>query len=61
MQTISYLPHFISWVVTAGMITALLATILLTETINDFTGSNINFFILLEIYLMFGKQLGGVV
>ena len=45
MQTISYLPHFISWVVTAGMITALLATSggLLTETINDFTGSNINF------------------
>tara|TARA_A100001037_G_scaffold257465_1_gene244100 strand:+ start:6 stop:908 length:903 start_codon:yes stop_codon:yes gene_type:complete len=45
MQTISYLPHFISWVVTAGMITALLATSggLITETINDFTGSNINF------------------
>ena len=45
MQTISYLPHFISWVVTAGMITALLATSggLITETINDFTGSRINF------------------
>ncbi len=45
IQTISYLPHFISWVVTAGMITALLATSggLITETINDFTGSNINF------------------
>ena len=45
MQTISYLPHFISWVVTAGMITALLATSggLITETINDFTGSSINF------------------
>ena len=27
IQTISYLPHFISWVVTAGMITALLALV----------------------------------
>ena len=45
IQTISYLPHFISWVVTAGMITALLATSggLLTESINSITGSNINF------------------
>ena len=45
IQTISYLPHFISWVVTAGMITALLATSggLLTESINSITGSKINF------------------
>ena len=45
IQTISYLPHFISWVVTAGMITALLATSggLLTESINSITGSSINF------------------
>ena len=44
-QTISYLPHFISWVVTAGMITALLATSggLITQTLNELTGEEWSF------------------
>lgn len=42
VQTISYLPHFISWVVVTGLVTALLATSggLLTEFLNNLTGEN---------------------
>ena len=39
MQTISYLPHFISWVVVTGLVTALFATSggLITEFLNNLT------------------------
>lgn len=45
VQTISYLPHFISWVVVTGLITALLATDggVLTEFLNDTTGQRWSF------------------
>ena len=45
VQTISYLPHFISWVVVTGLVTALLATSggLLTETLNNLTGERWTF------------------
>ncbi|MBZ0302251.1 MAG: ABC transporter permease subunit [Anaerolineae bacterium] len=45
VQTISYLPHFISWVVVTGLITALIGTTggLLTEFMNDATGQQWNF------------------
>ncbi|MCY3780404.1 MAG: ABC transporter permease subunit [Chloroflexi bacterium] len=45
VQTVSYLPHFISWVVTTGLVTALLATSggLITEMLNNLTGENWTF------------------
>lgn len=45
VQTVSYLPHFISWVVVTGLITALLATDggVLTEFLNDTTGQRWSF------------------
>lgn len=45
MQTISYLPHFISWVVVTGLVTALLGSSggLITEFLNDLTGQQWNF------------------
>ncbi len=45
VQTVSYLPHFISWVVTTGLVTALVATSggLLTEWLNDVTGERWTF------------------
>lgn len=45
IQTISYLPHFISWVVVTGLISALLGTSggLVTEFLNDVTGDKWNF------------------
>ena len=45
IQTVSYLPHFISWVVVTGLITALLATDggVLTEFLNDSTGQRWSF------------------
>jgi len=45
IQTVSYLPHFISWVVVTGLITALLATDggVLTEFLNDATGQRWSF------------------
>ncbi len=45
VQTISYLPHFISWVVVTGLVTALLATSggVFTEFLNNFTGDNWTF------------------
>ncbi len=45
VQTVSYLPHFISWVVTTGLISALLATSggLITEALNNLTGDNWSF------------------
>lgn len=45
VQTVSYLPHFISWVVTTGLVTALLATSggLVTEILNNMTGERWTF------------------
>lgn len=45
IQTISYLPHFISWVVVTGLVTALLSSSggLVTGLINDLTGERISF------------------
>ena len=45
VQTISYLPHFISWVVVTGLITALLATNsgILTDFLNSLTGESWSF------------------
>ncbi|MCY4024640.1 MAG: ABC transporter permease subunit [Anaerolineaceae bacterium] len=45
VQTISYLPHFISWVVVTGLITALLASNsgLLTGLLNSLTGESWSF------------------
>jgi putative aldouronate transport system permease protein len=45
VQTVSYLPHFISWVVVTGLITALLATDggVVTEFLNDLTGTRWSF------------------
>lgn len=45
VQTVSYLPHFISWVVTTGLLTALVATSggLFTELLNDLTGERWTF------------------
>jgi putative aldouronate transport system permease protein len=45
VQTISYLPHFISWVVVTGLISALIGTSggLLTEFLNDVTGRQWSF------------------
>jgi putative aldouronate transport system permease protein len=45
IQTISYLPHFISWVVVTGLITALLGTSggVVTEFLNGATGDRWNF------------------
>ena len=45
VQTVSYLPHFISWVVTTGLVTALLATSggLFTEMLNNMTGERWSF------------------
>ena len=45
VQTISYLPHFISWVVVTGLIAALIGTSggLLTEWLNDVTGRQWSF------------------
>lgn len=45
VQTISYLPHFISWVVVTGLISALFGTSggLVTEFLNNTTGNNWSF------------------
>lgn len=45
VQTISYLPHFISWVVVTGLITALFGTSegLITEFLNNTTGDKWSF------------------
>jgi putative aldouronate transport system permease protein len=45
VQTISYLPHFISWVVVSGLISALIGTSggVLTEFLNDVTGRQWSF------------------
>ncbi len=45
VQTISYLPHFISWVVVTGLITALMATNggMITEFLNSITGEQWSF------------------
>ena len=45
VQTVSYLPHFISWVVTTGLVTALVATSggLFTEWLNELTGERWTF------------------
>ena len=45
VQTVSYLPHFISWVVTTGLVTALVATSggLFTEFLNELTGERWTF------------------
>ncbi|MBI1257031.1 MAG: ABC transporter permease subunit [Chloroflexi bacterium] len=45
VQTISYLPHFISWVVVTGLVTALLATSggVVTEFLNNITGNQWSF------------------
>ncbi len=45
VQTISYLPHFISWVVVTGLIAALFGTSegLVTETLNNLTGQQWSF------------------
>lgn len=45
VQTISYLPHFISWVVVTGLVTALLATSggVITEFVNNLTGEQNSF------------------
>lgn len=45
VQTISYLPHFISWVVVTGLVTALLATSggVFTEFLNNLTGEKWTF------------------
>jgi putative aldouronate transport system permease protein len=45
VQTISYLPHFISWVVVTGLISALFATSggLVTEFLNNMTGNRWSF------------------
>ncbi|MAS37431.1 MAG: sugar ABC transporter permease [Anaerolineaceae bacterium] len=45
VQTISYLPHFISWVVVTGLIAAMIGTSggLVTEWLNDVTGQKWNF------------------
>ena len=45
VQTISYLPHFISWVVVTGLITALLGTSggIITQFLNDLTGDQWTF------------------
>ena len=45
VQTVSYLPHFISWVVTTGLVTALVATSggLVTEWLNELTGERWTF------------------
>lgn len=45
VQTVSYLPHFISWVVTTGLVTALLATSggIITEFLNNLTGDRWSF------------------
>jgi putative aldouronate transport system permease protein len=45
VQTISYLPHFISWVVVTGLVTALLATNggVITEFLNNLTGESWSF------------------
>ncbi|MBZ0297371.1 MAG: ABC transporter permease subunit [Anaerolineae bacterium] len=45
VQTISYLPHFISWVVVTGLIAALIGTTggLVTAALNDLTGQQWSF------------------
>jgi len=45
IQTISYLPHFISWVVVTGLVSALLATTggVITEFLNSVTGEQMSF------------------
>src|SRR5690606_3033886 len=45
VQTISYLPHFISWVVVTGLIAALFGTTdgLFTQWLNDVTGQEWSF------------------
>lgn len=45
VQTLSYLPHFISWVVVTGLVTALLATSggVFTEFLNNLTGERWTF------------------
>ena len=45
IQTISYLPHFISWVVVTGLVTGLVATSggLITEFLNNLTGERWTF------------------
>lgn len=45
VQTISYLPHFISWVVVTGLVTALIGSSggVFTEFLNSITGQQWNF------------------